>query len=188
MKESKHTDVLNKRLAELVAKDWRVITLASLEETGAGLLGEDVKSIGQNGRREATSMQPNCFHNLSHCFPSTTPNGHDVCTSKEVELEERLENDDIKMSDCSKKRKEIERKRKLVGSVELGQVRKRRKDERLNCEANPGETFSQAEAEKVLLSIVGAGDSDNLLKVLSSLAQSFDFRSSSTSALWVKPH
>ena len=49
MKESKHTDVLNKRLAELVAKDWRVITLASLEETGAGLLGEDVKTIGQNG-------------------------------------------------------------------------------------------------------------------------------------------
>ena len=69
-KESKQADELNKRLAELVAKDWTEITLASLEQTGS--LGEDVETNCQNVRRAATSsLQPTCFHNLSHCSPSS---------------------------------------------------------------------------------------------------------------------
>lgn len=184
VKESKQADELNKRLAELVAKDWTEITLASLEQTGS--LGEDVETNCQNGRRAATSsLQPNCFHNLSHCSPSslssTTATGQDAWTSKEVELEERLDNDDIKMGDNSTELKEIESKRRLASSAEVDQARKRRKEESLNREpAKPRETFSQDEAEKVLLSIVGAGDSENVLKLVSSLAESFEFRSSST--------
>merc|ERR1719341_2927411 len=104
-------------MAELVAKDWTEITLASLEQTGS-LLGKDVETSCQNGRRAATSsLQPNCFHNLSHCSPSslssTTATGQDAWTSKEVELEERLDNDDIKMGDNSTELKEIESKRRL---------------------------------------------------------------------------
>ena len=158
MKESKQADELNKRLAELVAKDWREI--ASSESETSLLRGD----ISQNGSRG--DFQPSCFHNLSHCSAA------DVCstTKVEVELEERLENKDVEM--------EMERKRRLA---EVGQVRKRKKEE--NCEvAKHGETFSQEEAEKVLLSIVGAGDSENVFKLMSSLSQAFDFRSCSTSA------
>ena len=179
MKESKQKDVLNKRLAELVVKDWKEITLASLEEIGASLLGDEVDTTRQHG---STFLQPNCFHNLSHCSPCVTA-AKDVWKSKEVELEERLEDKDINMSKNSKEHKEIERKRRLTSSSKADMVRKRRKTEalqRLLCEAKPEETSSQSEAEKMLLSIVGTDDPDNVLKIMSSLSQSFDFRSSST--------
>ena len=178
MKESKQRDVLNKRLAELVAKDWKEITLASLEEIGASLLGDEVDTSRQNG---STFLQPNCFHNLSHCSPCVTA-AQDVWKSKEVELEERLEDKDINMSNNSKELKEIERKRRLTSSSKADMVRKRRKIEplqRLLCKAKPEETSSQSEAEKMLLSVVGTDDPDNVLKIMSSLSQSFDFRSSS---------
>ena len=170
VKESKETDVLNKRLAELVAKDWKEITLASLEEIGASLSEGEVDTTRQNG---STFLQPNCFHNLSHCSPCVTP-AKDVWKTKEVELEERLEDKDINMSNNSKEHKEIERKRRLTSSSKADMVRKRRKNE-----AKPEETSSQSEAEKMLLSIVGTDDPDNVLKIMSSLSQSFDFRSSS---------
>ena len=170
VKESKETDVLNKRLAELVAKDWKEITLASLEEIGASLSEDEVDTTRQNG---STFLQPNCFHNLSHCSLCVTP-AKDVWKTKEVELEERLEDKDINMSNNSKEHKEIERKRRLTSSSKADMVRKRRKNE-----AKPEETSSQSEAEKMLLSIVGTDDPDNVLKIMSSLSQSFDFRSSS---------
>ena len=171
MKESKDAAEMNKRLAELVAKDWNEISLARL-------LGDVADTIPQHG---STSFQPNCFQNLSHCSTAAAA-GQDVWSTKEVELEERLENKDINRSQYSKERKEIERKRSSAEEHE--QVKKRRKEdvvENLNgVEAKPGEMFSQGEAEKKLLSIVGAGDSDNVLKLMSSLSQSFDFASCST--------
>ena len=171
--------MLNKRLAELVAKDWKEISSASfMEEINARLL---VDTSCQNG---ISSFQPNCFLNLSHCSPCITA-AQDDWKTKEVELEERLENKDINMRQYSNERKEIERKRRLTSSAEADMVRKRRKTEavqRLKCKAKPEEMCSQSEAEKILLSIVGTDDSDNVLKIISSLSQSFDFRSSSTNA------
>ena len=169
MKESKDAAEMNKRLAELVAKDWNEISLVRLS-------GDVSDTIPQHG---STSFQPNCFQNLSHCSAAA---GQDVWSTKEVELEERLENKDINRSQYSKERKEIERKRS--SAEEHDQVKKRRKEDVLEefngVEAKPGELFSQGEAEKKLLSIVGAGDSDNVLKLMSSLSQSFDFASCST--------
>ena len=171
MKESKDAAEMNKRLAELVAKDWNEISLVRL-------LGDVADTIPQHG---STSFQPNCFQNLSHCSTAAAA-GQDVWSTKEVELEERLENKDINRSQYSKERKEIERKR--FSAEEHEQVKKRRKEDVLEefngVEAKPGELFSQGEAEKKLLSIVGAGDSDNVLKLMSSLSQSFDFASCST--------
>ena len=53
VKESKEADELNKRLAELVAKDCR-------EMSSASFLGDVPETVSQNG---STFLQPNCFHN-----------------------------------------------------------------------------------------------------------------------------
>merc|ERR1719510_663082 len=68
---------------------------------------------------------------------------------------------------------EIEKKKELAISAEAGKTSKRRKVEvaqSMNCE-----TFSEKEAEKMLLSMVGTDDTDNAFKIISSLSRSFEF-------------
>ena len=152
VKESKDADELNRGLAELVAKGWKEIASSFSQNS-------------QNGRTGSPSMQPNCFQNLSTCSILRT-------TSEHV-LELRLENKDINNMCQNSTGTEIEKKKELAISAEAGKMSKRRKVEvaqSMNCE-----TFSEKEAEKMLLSMVGTDDTDNVFKIISSLSRSFEF-------------
>ena len=162
MKEFKNADELNKKLAELVAQDWKEVV--SRPQSSNLLLA--------GGR---SYRQPKRFHNLSHCSQVVTTSSCDSenTTKEEIELEERLDNKEITEDECSKQSKETERKESLINS--------KKESEKEVSQSPPVQNVSETEAERLLMSIVGTTDQKRLLKIISSLSEWFDLRRCTTS-------
>ena len=162
MKEFKNADELNKKLAELVAQDWKEVV--SRPQSSNLLLA--------GGR---SYRQPKRFHNLSHCSQVVTTSSCDSenTTKEEIELEERLDNKEITEDECSKQSKETERKDSLINS--------KKESEKEVSQSPPVQNVSESEAERLLVSIVGTTDQKRLMEITSSLSEWFDLRRCTTS-------
>ena len=162
MKEFKNADELNKKLAELVAQDWKEVV--SRPQSSNLLLA--------GGR---SYRQPKRFHNLSHCSQVVTTSSCDSenTTKEEIELEERLDNKEMIEDECSNQSKETGRKESLINS--------KKESEKEVSQSPPVQNVSETEAERLLMSIVGTTDQKRLLKIISSLSEWFDLRRCTTS-------
>ena len=157
MKEFKNADELHKKLAELVAQDWKEVV--SRPQSSNLLLA--------GGR---SYRQPKRFHNLSqYSQVGTTSCAAENPTKEEIELEERLDDKEITEDGCSKQSKETERKDSLKES------------EKEVSQSPPVQNVSESEAERLLVSIVGTTNQKRLLKITSSLSEWFDLRRCTTS-------
>ena len=162
MKEFKNADGLNKKLAELVAQDWKEV-VSRPQSSNLFLPG------GRSYR------QPKRFHNLSICSQVVTTSSCDSenMTKEEIELEERLDNKEITEDECSKQSKETERKESLNNS--------KKESGKKVSQSPPVQNVSESEAERLLVSIVGTTNQKRLLKITSSLSEWFDLRRCTTS-------
>ena len=154
MKEFKNADELNKKLAELVAQDWKEV-VSRPQTSNLFLTG------GRSYR------QPKRFHNLSHCSQVGTTSS--CAAENPTKLEERLDNKEITEDECSKQRKETKSKDTLKES------------EKEVSQSPPVQNVSESEAERLLVSIVGTTDQTRLMKITSSLSEWFDLRRCTTS-------
>ena len=161
MKEFKNADELNKKLAQLVAQDWKEVV--SRPQTSNLFLA--------GGR---SYRQPKRFHNLSHCSQVVTTSSCDSenTTKEEMELEERLDNKEITEDECSKQSKETERKESLINS--------KKEREKEVSQSPPVQNVSESEAERLLVSIAGTTDQKRLMEITSSLSKLFDLRRCTT--------
>ena len=162
MKEFKNADELNKKLAELVAQDWKEVV--SRPQSSNLLLA--------GGR---SYRQPKRFHNLSHCSQVVTTSSCDSenTTKEEIELEERLDNKEMIEDECSNQSKETGRKESLINS--------KKESEKEVSQSPPVQNVSESEAERLLVSIVGTTDQKRLMEITSSLSEWFDLRRCTTS-------
>ena len=162
MKEFKNADELNKKLAELVAQDWKEVV--SRPQSSNLLLA--------GGR---SYRQPKRFHNLSHCSQVVTTSSCDSenTTKEEIELEERLDNKEMIEDECSNQSKETGRKESLINS--------KKESEKEVSQSPPVQNVSESEAERLLVSIVGTTDQKRLMKITLGLSEWFDLRRCTTS-------